>query len=274
MRVRRGDAARFFSSSPNAAGLLLERAHWLDSAPQMHATVLPEATPLVDAVIQMAFGWGTITAAQKEQLEKTHDSRERCLLLAKIWEPDFLLLQPDGKGRFILVAGAVCFPSSWALEEKMGQPVEAIHGPVPTLNKSMGGSIGTFLNKIQPGSAWERDNWGLAGSVELNQHPARKLLRLQPPVDLEHVWLRIENQILVGLPENLGLLFGIRLEQHRLADLAQDGEAAAGLIRGLETMPDGVANYKGLGLARTEIIRQLQGIVGGRTQTNSGRAGT
>ena len=73
------------------------------------------------------------------------------------------------------MAGAICFPSSWAPEEKLGLPVHTIHDPVPTLNEQLGVRIGKFLAGIRPGKAWERVNWGLSGSPGLNQHPAPSL---------------------------------------------------------------------------------------------------
>ena len=71
-----------------------------------------------------------------------------------------------GDGQDVFVAGAICFPSSWAPEEKLGLPVHTIHDPVPTLNEQLGARIGKFLAGIRPGKAWERVNWGLSGSPD------------------------------------------------------------------------------------------------------------
>ena len=81
----------------------------------------------------------------------------------------------------LFFARAVCFPSSWRPEEKNGLPVHAIHSPVPTLNKNLGARIDKFLANLEPGKAWERSNWGLSRSAELNQHPTRDIPRLTPP---------------------------------------------------------------------------------------------
>ena len=78
-------------------------------------------------------------------------------------EPDILFLVPsDESGEFRLVAGCVCFPSSWRLAEKLGKPLTAIHGPVPGLNEQLGAPITQFLRRLEPGIAWRRENWASA----------------------------------------------------------------------------------------------------------------
>ena len=128
---------------------------------------------------------------------------------------------------------------------------------MPGLNQQLGRQIEGFLDKIRPGISWERANWGLSRSPELNQHPERRLPRLDAAVTLGEVWLRIELQSLVALPRSQGILFGIRLEIHRLAEVKQDVAAAERLCRALATMPDDMARYKNLAAARSTIIRLL-----------------
>ena len=113
----------------------------------------------------------------------------------------------------------MCFPSSWRPEEKIGLPVHAIHTPVPTLNENLGSRIDKFLANLEPGKAWERSNWGLSRSAELNQHPTRDVPRLIPPISDSEAWIQIEDQVLYRLPQSGALLFGIRLVNVSLAEL-------------------------------------------------------
>ena len=84
-------------------------------------------------------------------------------------------------------AQAVVECSDWAGLDgsgcrELGLPVHAIHSPVPTLNENLGARIDKFLANLKPGKAWERSNWGLSRSAELNQHPTRdSRRRLLPP---------------------------------------------------------------------------------------------
>jgi len=61
----------------------------------------------------------------------------------------------------------------------------------------------------------------------------------------------------MALPRTGGVLFGIRIALHRLDDVARDKPAAAGLRRGLATMPEALARYKRIDAVRQELINQL-----------------
>ena len=111
---------------------------------------------------------------------------------------------------------------------------------------------------MKPNIAWQRTNWGLSRSAELNQHPERALPRLDATVHLEEVWLRVEHQALVALPRNHGILFGIRIAIHPLAELKQDPAVASRFSRALQTMPEDMAQYKNLAAARSTIIALLR----------------
>jgi hypothetical protein len=152
----------------------------------------------------------------------------------------------------------VCFPSSWSLEGKPGLPLADIHSVVPGLNASLGKGISTLLARLTPGVAYFRHNWGLSRSAELNQHPVRNLPRLDADVKLEETWLRIEHQSLVLLPETGGILFGIRIGMHPLAEVCEDPVAAERLARSLRSMEDDVAAYKGLSSCRENVAAMLE----------------
>ena len=258
MALRRGRPQEFFGRTSANEALLAERQRWLQSEPQTYSASLPGSSALVEACIVLAHEWGAISEKQCGDLNANPDANERCTALGRLWEPDFLLLQSDAGGPFRLLAGSVCFPSSWSLGEKIGKPLDFIHGVVPSLNSQLGPPIQTFLAKLTPGTAWLRHNWGLARSPELNQHPKRKLARLDGVVDVAHVWLRVEHQALVALPRCGGVLFGIRIAMHSLEEVRKDPTASAKLARALETMPEEIAAYKGLITARQQIVTLLR----------------
>ena len=108
-----------------------------------------------------------------------------------------------------------------------------------------------------PGPAWLRTNWGLTANPELNQHPALGLPKLTPKVDLANMWFRVERQALVALSETGGILFGIRLEVVPLAKLRENQVARDGLLEALNTVPEEIADYKNLVLARERLIELL-----------------
>jgi dimethylamine monooxygenase subunit A len=237
----------FFSPTPAWSELTGQRKQLLAEFPERHLAVLPESRPLLDETLELARAGRTLpgSVCVKSALE-----------LGREWEPDFLLLKRSPNS-IRLVCGCVCFPSSWSLAEKIGRPIEEIHGVVPGLNASIGKQIGTFLQRLKPGVAWTRSNWGLSRFPDLNQHPARKLPRLDASVSIDEVFFRVEEQALVALPRSDGVLFGIRLKVFPLRMLMQN-ESGQHLRRALETMPDAMADYKGLATARTWIIELLR----------------
>lgn len=271
--LKAGRADAFFAPTEHHAALLTERRHWLRTDPTHCAALLPGAEPLLEEAIALARLLGApVSAPARCEATQEHAGSEtgapsesanafaRCLALGEAWEPDYILLKPDAvTGRFHLVGGCVCFPSSWRFEEKVGKPLEAIHTPVPRLNDELASPIHNFLSRLKPGAAWCRANWGMSRSPELNQHPARGLPKLTAPLREDEVWLRVEDQALVALPESRGVLFGIRMTVIPLAEVKRHPTAARGLARSLRTMSDAMLDYKSLLAAKDELLRLLVG---------------
>ena len=133
-----------------------------------------------------------------------------------------------------------------------------IHAPVPGLNETLGRQIDGFLQRIKPDISWERANWGLCRSPELNLHPSRKLPRLDAHVTLDEVWFRLEEQSLVALPASGGILFGIRLVIRPMSEIKNVPDARQGMIRALQTMPEPMATYKGITPARGRLLELME----------------
>jgi hypothetical protein len=247
LTLRREQPADFFQGRDASGRLLAERARWMDLNLARHVQVRPEGEAVVNEFASWAGGWAAAPVRAGTSLPE----------LGRVFEPDMLFLTRDEAGQFRLQAGVVCFPSGWSLEEKMGHSVEFIHDAVPGLNPALGHPIHQFLSRMKPGTAFFRANWGLAATDELNLHPARGIAAPEPPVALDRLWLRIEDQVLVALPQTGGIVFGIRIALWRLDELARDKEAAAGLRRGLATMPADVASYKRVDAIRDELVALL-----------------
>jgi dimethylamine monooxygenase subunit A len=243
LTLRRGEPADFFRVPPEAESVLAERARWIEENPQRTTALTSEGVPLLNEFAALATEWGARPVTSIADLGRAFDC-------------DILLLSPDAEGEFRLRGGALCFPTGWALEEKMGRTMDEIHGVVPGLNPALGAPIRQFLSRLKPGVAFQRDNWGLAATNELNLHPARGIPPPQPPVVLDRLWLRVEHQALVALPQSRGVVFGIRIALHRLDHVARSA-AASGLRRALATMPPELAVYKRIDLIRNDVVSRL-----------------
>ena len=253
MAFGRGEFGDFWSATDQNSEILQERRCLLASEPAKYLGVLPEAEALIAEALELGLKHRTLASG----VLSPKTAQQQARLLGENWEPDFLLLKNEATGPR-LVCGCVCFPSSWALEEKMGKSIAEIHGIVPSLNENIGRQIQTFLEKLKPAISWQRNNWGLSRSFERNQHPSRNVARLDDSVRLEDVFFRVEEQSLVALPESNGILFGIRLKIVSLAGYEGTDEGLQ-LARALETMPEPMAVYKGIEGARTCLIRLLKG---------------
>ncbi len=249
--IREGNAAEFFSPTDDREELLTERRGWLREEPARYAAISANAGPCLAEVESLARNWGF------EPDKAVGDELRRMVSLGQQVEPDLVLLAPGADGRMAVVAGCVCFPSYWRLTDKLGLPVDGVHGPVPGLNASLGTAINKYLARMKRGSCWLRANWGLAATSERNEHPDRHARRLEMPVDFERIWIRREDQAILSLPASGGVLFGIRVVVRPLAELARSPEKAERLGRALRTMPLAVLHYKGLSGVREELIAFL-----------------
>jgi hypothetical protein len=246
LTLRRGEPREFFAPQDPSGRVLAERAEWLAAEPERYAALLREGEPLVAEFAEMCANWNLIDPSRPRSIVE----------LGRALEPDLLFLSPDEAGNLRLRAGALCFPTGWALEEKLGHPLDVIHGVVPGLNPALGAQIQQFLAKLKPGVAFLRDNWGIAASDEVNLHPARGVPPPALPVALDRLWLRVEHQALLALPKSRGIVFGIRIALHRLDAVAEAGFGPQ-LRQALETMPVQLAGYKRLDAIRTEVVRLL-----------------
>ncbi|MGH8017816.1 MAG: heme-dependent oxidative N-demethylase subunit alpha family protein [Opitutaceae bacterium] len=244
--VQRGEARAFFAPQDPTGRLLAERARWIGGADARRYIALDdEGRGAFDEFRDKLREWG---------LRAPDDMRE----LATALEPDVLLLAPDAESVLRLRGGALVFPTSWALEEKMGKPLQAIHAPVPGLNPGIGAQLDRMLPRLAPGAAWCRSNWGIAATDELNMHPSRALPAPALPLRPERLWLRVEHQALVALPQNRGLVFGIRLALHRLDEVVAGSAAVRrGLARALQTMTPELLRYKRIDAIAPELVAHL-----------------
>jgi hypothetical protein len=255
MGVRPEDAVqKFFTAHDNSGAMLKERRKWLDESPEIYVALQPEADAALHETWELARAWECGSA-----LEPPTPS-EILLTLGRIWEPDIVWMHPDSNGTYRVAGGVVCFPSTWALREKLGRMMAEVHAPVPALNAELGRQIDIFLQRMTPGAVWRRENWSLSRDGELNHHPSRQRPRLDATITAQEVWLRLEHQLLMKLPRSGSVLFGIRIEVVPVSEFMRDVEATARLVRLVATMSEEAAAYKGLAMARDALLGILQGV--------------
>lgn len=247
MGLRRGDAAAFFAPRECANEVKAERDHWLISDPDSYAALTTAAEPAVSETVDLVQTFGIA-------IESTNSKRDELFNLGRELETDIVWLVADEAGTYRVAGGVVCFPSSWALRDKLGKTLSETHRPVPGLNESLDRRIETFLNRMVPGEAWFRENAGYSRSPERNQHPSRHFHKLDANVNPDEIWVRLERQLLLKLPLTHSVLFAIRVEAVPLKEVLKSRQAALDLTRLLTTLSPEAAEYKGLIEAREAIV--------------------
>lgn len=204
----------------------------------------------------------------KRQFDLTGVGHAPLTLAGRLAQEDFCLIRPLTDGTHELGAACLCFPSSWSLAEKIGRPLEAVHGPVPGYRADLADRVNRLFTRLPAGRILCRTNWSLDEGPALHRPQPhshdRWLAENGDPLD--HVFVRTERQTVRRLPETGVIVFTIKIGQDALSTLKDHPQAAnlaAGMARQLRAMTAAQAAYKGLAQARPTILKTLAAISGG-----------
>ena len=187
------------------------------------------------------------------------------LLAAGMVQEDLVILQKHDAG-WTVTAGALAFPSSWRLADKLGRPMHEVHGPVPDFNAGTRNAmmIERMFDNLRPEMPVMRWNWSLYGDDVLHHPEAGNGGRRFGSGEVaENVFLRVERQTLRKLPESGAILFTIRIYIDPLEALDSHAEGqtiAQALIEQVETLNVDQLEYKGLTADKGALVRRLQAI--------------
>ncbi|KRB32993.1 hypothetical protein ASD99_20050 [Mesorhizobium sp. Root695] len=187
-------------------------------------------------------------------------------------QEDLILMRRSDSG-WRLVAGSLCFPSSWSLLEKFSKPLQDIHAPVPGFGPGTRPAelINRMFDGLQ-GQAVERYNWSIQSDNAL-YHPLSDLQRIDratnrpsrfPDGDIDaHAFIRVERQTLRKLPVTRDILFTIRIHLDPLAVLARHPDRATlavSFAAQLGALDLAQLDYKGLTSDRDRLIALLKAL--------------
>ncbi len=171
---------------------------------------------------------------------------DKKLWQASLWVPeDFCLLEKKADG-YVMTAASVCSPSNWNLQKKIGQTVDAIHGPVPDYDRVLSERVNRFLGGMRSGRVLLRYNWSIQSGNELfwrdDLHPTPGVLKSDSP----NVYWRIERQTFTRLPISGVIVFGIRVFLHSFDSLRDIEGFDESIEQLLSQLPAIQKRYKGL----------------------------
>lgn len=193
------------------------------------------------------------------------DGEPPLLIASRLVQEDLLLMQRSAAG-WRLVAGSLCFPSSWRLSEKIGRAMEAIHAPVPGLAGRMSEMIARIFDNLAPDQPVERFNWSIYGDARLRHAQSHEDPHARFPADAdmrETAHIRVERQTLRRLPRSGDILFTVRVFADPFAALSRHPNCSAlatALQRQLAGLDSEQLAYKGLTQARDRLLAALTDI--------------
>ncbi|MCB9992406.1 MAG: DUF3445 domain-containing protein [Hyphomicrobiaceae bacterium] len=188
--------------------------------------------------------------------------REPALWHAALLVPDDLLLLRKDEAGWRLIAGALAFPSSWRLRDKIGMPIGQVHAPVPefgtgTRNDSL---INRMFDNMRPETRMLRYNWSVYGVPDLYHPEPDETEALRLGDDAEAAFLRVERQTLRLLPQTGTILFTVKVIVDPLARLAADPgrfQVCQRLAEQLRGLDEAQLAYKGLTSHRDRLVARL-----------------
>lgn len=167
-----------------------------------------------------------------------------------------LQLNPQTE-QFCLVAASLCSPSYWALSDKLGLPLSAIHNPVPGLNAQLGARMHHFFQQMPQRQCFVRRNFFVHVQQELYQPQSDTTDYRQ--VSCNQLMLRSERQSLLRLSENL-VLFSIRVDLAPLADAPLWPTQAGALHRVLSSLSSSQRKAFGSSTKLEGVLGMLAGL--------------
>ncbi|MFN3167739.1 MAG: heme-dependent oxidative N-demethylase subunit alpha family protein [Phycisphaeraceae bacterium] len=199
------------------------------------------------------------------QLKVEHPARcagldeQACTLdeLALHVQEDLAVLQLDEQGGNRLTYLHVCMPSGWSPEQKIGKPFDQVHAPVPHIEpiNAKQDAIARLMVNATRGAV--RFAWTITDDAALNHHPARDRGAPHPTPLRDHPanepLLRVERQVIRGLPDHAAALFTIRTYLYPFDDL--DLPTRSALARAVSGMSAASLAYKNMD--RALILERL-----------------
>ena len=179
-------------------------------------------------------------------------------LLSVAFAEDFAVLDA-GTGRIDWMA--VCLPSHWAPEDKVGRHFAQVHAPVAD-NALLIAAAEPLMRLVTGDERWERFVWTLTPWPRLDAHPTRTGFPAWPVAeDLDQLaartFLRSERQTFTPVPDARQAVFTIHVELHPLTEVAAAPEAAARLHAALGSMSPAVLAYRRLEAVREPLLAWL-----------------
>ena len=180
-------------------------------------------------------------------------------LLALAFEEDFAVI--DGASATIPWL-AVCLPSRWAPEEKIGRHFAEVHAPVAE-NAMLVAASASLARLVTGDERWERFVWTISADPRLHQHPARggpdwpDASEADAEALVAEASFRTEHQTFIPIPGSGVAIFTIHVDSLPLGDAVTNADAANRLHDAIASMSPAVLAYRRLDGVRDRLLSWL-----------------
>lgn len=213
------DEADWIVAPEDTAAQLAYREQLLGEQPDAVVALLPEAQAAADELLTLVLDalsrhsdW-QVKANEVQRPGGTIVALEHSaplLSLGRLVSEDLCLMtRTVDEDVYRLSAGVLCFPAGWSLAEKLGQTMDAIHGPVPHYDLAVSRRTDKLMTAIRVGRPLLRYNWGIWDDPELHAPPAAEGIWNNRGLG-DPAYYRTERQTLLRLPDSRAIVFGIR----------------------------------------------------------------
>jgi hypothetical protein len=183
-------------------------------------------------------------AATGETWDLEHPRLHPLDVAGRLVQEDLCLLQSTG-GPYRLIGASLCAPARWRLADKIGQPLTAVHEPVPGYAAALAQPVDRFFAALKAGRIVWRLNWSMFDDPAPFQPAALPSAGIITADNAgERLWLRVERQTLSRLPETGAVVFTIRTHITPLASAIAAPVSAAELASLIRAMPEAMRRYK------------------------------
>ena len=163
---------------------------------------------------------------------------------------------------------AVCLPSRWAPDDKIGRHFAQVHAPVADADVVIAASA-SLARLVTGEDRWERFVWTITADPHLDQHPRRAVVEWPADGTAEalaaHAWFRSERQTFIPIRGRDLAVFTIHVESVPLDEAVTSREAASRLHAALASMSAEVLEYRRLAVARDRLLEWLVARAAGTT---------
>lgn len=181
-------------------------------------------------------------------------------LLSLAFAEDFALIEAEG-GRIPWMA--VCLPSRWVPQDKIGLVFTQVHAPVAD-NPMLLAASDHLARLVTGESRWERFVWTITNAASLDSHPLRVPKQEWPAEHLADAqqlvaaaYWRTERQTFIPLPGLGQAVFTIHVQVEPLAQAVSSANQAGAVSAALASMSQAVLDYRGLAPARNRLLQWL-----------------